>query len=138
MATSVRKESDMDADKVKFRGVGVAFTATAGTTTNGDHKFTEGRLVDGVQIIVKDHAFGDSLKLQIVDVDNMLGYGAGVVLDEFASNWYVATDQQSQGIVRLPYSAEVIANLYVRIVYNSTGATNVSVRVNLFAHKYLC
>lgn len=137
MATSVRKESDMDADKVKFRGIGMSFTATAGATTNGDLKMNEGRLLDGVHLILNGHAFGDSAKLQVVDVDNVLGYGAGTVLDQFADSWFFASDKQDQGHLRLPYSAEIIANLYVRIVYTSTGATNVSVQCNLFAHKYL-
>lgn len=137
MATAIRKESDMDADKVKFRGVGKSFTATASATTNGDFVVSEARLIDGIQVVLKDHAFGDSIALYVVDVDNMLGYGAGAVLDSFATNWYVAADTQSQGVVRLPYGAEVVAGLYVRLAYTSVGGTNVSVNFNLFAHKYL-
>lgn len=136
MTTSVRKVSDMDADKVKFRGKGISFTANAGTETKHDYKLTEARLIDGTRLILKDHVFGDYVKFQVVDVDNILGYGANTVLDEFADTWYVAADKQDQGETRLPYSAEVIANLYIRIVYQSTGATNVSVQCNLFAHKY--
>lgn len=137
MTTAIRKSSDMDADKVKFRGVGISGTATAGTTTNIDHKLTEARLLDGVKLILKDQAFGDSVRFQVVDVDNILGYGAGLVLDEFGSSWYVSSDSQDQGAINLPYSAEVIANLYVRIIYNSTGGSNVSVKANLWLHKYM-
>jgi hypothetical protein len=136
MATSVRKVSDMDADKVKFRGKGIAFTATAGASTSYDYKLTEGRLIDGTRLILKNHVFGDSVKFQVVDVDNILGYGAGVVLDEFADSWFVVEDRQDQHETRLPYSAEVIANLYLRIIYASVGGTNVLVQCNLFAHKY--
>jgi hypothetical protein len=137
MATSIRKEADMDADKVKFRGIGINFTATAGTTTNYDHKITEARLISGTCLMVKNQAWADSVKFQVVDVDNILGYGAGVVLDEFATNWCIITDTENQGNVILPYSAEVIANLYIRFIYNSTGGTNVDVKVNLWAHKYM-
>lgn len=136
MATSVRSIEDMTADKVKFRGVGISFTATAGTSTAYDYKILEGRLLDGTQIIVKNQAFGDSIDFKVVDVDNIIGYGAGVVLDTFATGWFIAEDQNDQGQIRLPYSAEVIAGLYVRVIYYSVGATNVSVQVNLFAHKY--
>lgn len=137
MSTAIRKQSDMDADKVKFRGKGIAGTAIAGTTTNIDYKLTEARLLDGVKMILKDQAFGDSVKFQVVDVDNILGYGAGTVLDEFGNSWYVSADTQDQGAINLPYSAEISANLYIRIVYNSTGATNVSVQANLWLHKYM-
>ncbi len=137
MATSVRKEADMNADSVKFRGKGISFTATAGTTTSYDYKITEGRLINGTQLIVKDSTFGDSVKFQVVDVDNIFGYGAGIVLDEFATDWNIAADQQGQGATLLPYSAEIVAGLYLRFVYTSTGATNVSVACNLFLHKYL-
>lgn len=137
MATSVRSLFDMTADKVKFRGKGVAGTATAGTSTNIDHKLTEARLIDGVKLILKDQAFGDSVKFQVVDVDNILGYGAGMVLDEFGTDWFVSADSQDQGAINLPYSAEVAAGLWLRIVYNSTGATNVSVQANLWLHKYM-
>ena len=137
MATCVRKVSDMTADKVKFRGKGIAFTATAGTTTSYDFKLTAARLIDGTRLFLKDHAFGDSVKFQVVDVDNILGYGANTVLDEFATDWYVASDKQDQGATRLPYSAEIIANLYIRLVYNSVGGTNVLVKCNLFLHEYL-
>jgi hypothetical protein len=136
MATSVRSAADMTADKVKFRGVGIAFTGTSGVSTTYNYQVTEARLIDGVQILVKDHAFGDSIDFKVVDVDNVVGYGAGVVLDTFATGWYVASDAQDQGQIRLPYSAEVIAGLYLRIIYNSVGATNVDVKINLFAHKY--
>lgn len=137
MATSVRKVSDMDADKVKFRGKGISFTATAGQSTSYDYKLTEARLIDGTRLILKDHAFGDYVNFQVVDVDNILGYGAGTVLDEFSDHWYVSPDTMDQREVRLPYSAEILVNLYIRIIYTSVGNTNVSVLCNLFAHKYI-
>ncbi len=137
MATSVRSIFDMNADKVRFRGVGISFTATAGTATSYDYLISEGRIIDGTQIILKDHAFGDHVAFKIVDVDNMFGYGAGVVLETFGDTWYVASDKQDQGHIRMPYSAEIIAGLYIRVVYTSVGATNVGVKLNLFVHKYL-
>lgn len=137
MATSVRRSADMSADNVKFRGTSLSFTAVAGTSTNGQHKITEGRLFDGIGLLVKDAAWGDSIRLQVVDVDNVLGYGAGVVLDEFATTWLVNPQAYDQGQWRLEYSAEVPANFYIRLIYNSVGATDVGVGVNMFLHKYL-
>jgi hypothetical protein len=136
MATSVRSIFDMNADKVKFRGVGLAFTAAAGVSTTFDYKLTSARVIDGTQVIAKDHVFGDNIDFQVVDVDNILGYGAGTVLDNFGASWYLAADKQDQGHIRMPYSAELIANLYIRVVYHSVGGTNVSVKLNLFVHAY--
>ncbi len=137
MSTSVRSTLEMTADKVKFRGEGISFTATAGVATTYDRIVAEARLLDGIQLILKDQAFGDSVDFKIVDVDNTLGYGAGVVLDTFSTGWRVVADTQDQGQIRLPYAAEVLAGLYVRIVYHSVGGTNVSIMANLFAHKYI-
>lgn len=136
MPTKIRSIFQMDADICRFRGKGVAFTATAGTTTDCDYKLTEARLIDGTQIIVKDHAFGDHVAFQVVDVDNLLGYGAGTVLDSFGTEWYLCSDKQDQGLIRMPYSAELVAGLYIRLKYTSVGATNVSVKLNLFVHSY--
>lgn len=135
MATSVRSIFDMSADKVKFRGVGVAFTASPGTTTTNDYKLTSARLIDGIQFLAKDHIFGDSVSVSVVDVDNVIGYGPGVVLDTFATGWFLS-ESQDQGQIRLPYSAEVISGLYLRVVYVSVGASSVQVKYNLFAHLY--
>lgn len=137
MATSVRSLSQMNADTVEFRGVGVAFTAAAGTATAHDYKVAEARLIDGIQMLVQGQAFGDSVSIAVVDVDNVLGYGAGLILDTFASSWYLCSDRQLQMEVRLPYSAEVLVNLYVRVTYNSVGASTVQFKYNLFAHKYM-
>ncbi len=137
MATTVRRSSDMSADNVKFRGTSLSFTAVAGAATNGDHKLTDGRLFDGLGLLVKDAAWGDSVRLQVVDVDNILGYGAGLVLDEFATTWLINPQAYDQGYWRLEYSAEIPANLYIRVIYNSVGGANVGVGANLFLHKYL-
>lgn len=125
-----------DSDGFRFRGKGISGTATKTASTNIDHKITEERYINGINVILKDQSFGDSLKFQIVDVDNIVGYGAGVVLDEFGTDWYVSDDTQTQGQIILPYPAKVISGLWIRIIYKSIGTTNdVSVLCNLFLHK---
>lgn len=136
MPTQVRRKMDMIADVCKFRGQGIAFTATAGTTTDYDYKFTAARLIEAPIVLAKDHAWGDYLRFQVVDVDNILGYGAGTVLDEFATTWYMDHTICTQRPVDLWYSAEIIAGLYIRVKYTSVGATNVEVKINLVNHAY--
>jgi hypothetical protein len=136
MATVVRRKQDMFADICKFRGQGIAFTATAGTTTDYDYKFTSARLIEAPIVMCKNHAWGDYLRFQVVDVDNIMGYGAGVVLDEFATTWYMDDSVQTQRPVDLWYSAEMISGLYIRVKYTSVGGTNVDVKINLCNHAY--
>lgn len=137
MPVDIRKVADADADKCHFKGFGISGTATAGTTTNIDYKLTEERLVYGGQAILKNHAFGDTIKFQVVDVDNILGLGAGTVLGEYMNGWYLADDTQVQPIVMVDFPTKIMANLYFRIAYNSTGATNVNVCVNIFCFKVI-
>jgi hypothetical protein len=120
----------------RFRGHGMAGTATKNTTSNIDFKILEERYLNGCMLILKNHVFGDKLKFQVVDVDNIVGYGAGTVLDEFGTDWYVSEDSQDQGMITIPYPAKIIAGLYIRIVYISVGTENdVQLKCNLFLHK---
>ena len=120
---------------LRFRGNGISGTAAAGSTTNIDHKLTADRYLNGCELLVNTATWGDYVKFQVVDVDNILGYGAGTVLDEFGSTWYVASDRQLQGIFKIEYPAKVLANLYIRLVYVSTGVAPVGVACNLFLHQ---
>ena len=137
VASAVRRVLDMDADKVRFRGKGTSGTAAAGATTSIDLHLTEERLLEGGQIILQGHVLGDHIAFEVVDVDNILGYGAGVVLDQYATNWYVDPSTNGQYVIRLEYVAFLLAGLYLRLKYTSTGAAAVSVYVNYFTHKPL-
>lgn len=130
-----RNRAFANSDGFRFRGLGISATATKNTTTNIDYLIPQDRYMNGVSIILKNQVFGDTASFQIVDKDNVLGYGAGTVLDEFATDWNMSEDSQDQGAVLLPYPAKVIAGLYIRIVYKSVGTENdVLVRANLFLH----
>lgn len=119
---------------VRFRGKGISGTAAPFTTSNVDYKVTEARYINGCHLILKNHVWDDSLKFQIVDVDNVLGYGAGAVLDEFGTTWKFADDKQDQGLFKIEYPAKILANLYIRIAYTSVGAVPVNIHCNLFLH----
>jgi hypothetical protein len=121
-------------DGYYFRGKGVAGSITAGTTGNLDYKLTSERWINGCHLILRNHAWDDSLLFQVVDVDNVLGYGAGAVLNEFASTWQITEDKQDQGIFKIEYPAKILNGLYIRIRYTSTGAANVGVKCNYFLH----
>jgi hypothetical protein len=132
----VRTRAFANPDNMKFRGTGISATCTKNTTTNVDYKLTENRYLNGIQIIVKDHVIGDKVQLKVIDIDNILGYGANTVLDQFGKDWFMVEDQQNQGIIQLAYAALVLLNLYIRVEYVSVGTvTDVTFKANLFLHK---
>jgi len=122
-------------DNLLFRGVGFSATATKTTSTDVEYEIVEERLINGVQLILNNHVVGDSADFKVVDKNNVLGYGAGVVLNVFGSGWLVSPSD-SQPMIVLPYPANLYAGLFIRIVYHSIGTVNdVFVGANLFLHK---
>jgi len=118
-----------------FRGTGVSCTATKNTTTNCDYKLTETRKINGLHLFLDNHCWSDTLKLQVVDVDGAY-YPAGTVLDEFGTDWHVDPAVCSQGKEIMSYPAQVLINLYLRIVYTSTCNVNdVKMNINYYLHK---
>jgi len=126
-------------DQFAFAGEG--FTATApknGSTTNLDFKVTAERYINGIQILCSNTGAGDYAAFQIVDKDNVLGYGANTVLQEFAKTWQIADSNQDQGILQLPFRGKIPANTYVRIKYTAANIPlggNVTVAANLLLHR---
>lgn len=74
---------------------------------------------------------GDYLDFSVVDIDDVLGQGAGTVVDQFAENIYVFPDHVS---IFKEHRADLIAGLYVRAHYNNTGANDVTFICNLLRY----
>ena len=116
---------------VEFQGVGKSTTVTAGDTQNLDLKVTSGdRLFNGGMLYTTNAVIGDWIKVQIVDVDNILGYGSDYVVKTFIQKYYVFPGHVMT--VKTPYAGKVLENLYIRMQYKSTGGTNVGLAVNYF------
>jgi hypothetical protein len=131
-----RNRAFANTDGLKFRGTGIKGTATKNTVTDFDYKMPEDRYINGTETFLQNQEWDDSIKLQVIDIDNILGYGANFVLDEFGKDWNIATDTERQGPYILPYPALVYKDLYVRMKYDATGITNdVKFKINLFLHK---
>ncbi len=118
----------------KFRGQGASGTVTAGTTGDIDYKLTENRKINAVHLMVKDGAWGDTVKFQVVDRDGVY-YPAGTLLDEFATDWNIDPSIIAQRQEKTEYPASLLTGMVVRVKYTSTGGTDVKVRVNLYLHK---
>lgn len=123
---------DLNADFQGFK-----FTATAGVTTTGDYKILNDSLIDGAVVLVKNSALGDKVTLQVIDIDNIIGYGANVVLGQYVTNWYINPDSTFQVDLKSAYPAKILAGLYLRVSYTSVGANNVDFLINYKLHKIL-
>ena len=120
----------------EVKAKGYIGTATAGTSTDIDFAVgAEDRYIDGVRILLSNHADGDTMDFKVVDVDNVLGYGAGVVLKQFGYTWNVDYENSDQGMNFYNFLAKINAGLYVRITYNSAGVSNVTVKANVRMFK---
>jgi hypothetical protein len=73
-------------------------------------------------------AVGDWCEFQIVDKDDLLGYGAGTVLKQYVFRRYIPDN-----VVRTIKSeapGEIPGGLYLRVVYHSVGTTNPKFLIN--------
>ena len=131
------KNEELTKRNLNFNGQGKqALGITAGECTNIDLKIIDDCLLTGASIIVKDSNFGDKYTAQIVDVEGIF-YPAGTVLLQFITNYGISSDIQDQGSLEVGYPAKIIGNLYIRVIYNSTGTINPSILINYHLHKVL-
>ena len=122
-------------DSVSIQPFGVLFPAAANSTTTYDYKLLDNYSLKGGVLFAKDASVGDSISVQVVDVDNIVGYGAGAVLTTYITNWYVIPNEQNV-VEDISISAPISAGLYFRFVYASTSAsTDAKVIVNFMAYK---
>ena len=133
----ITKASMFASDNVLFSGKGVLGTATAGISSNIDLVMTDDCFLTGGILRTNISVFGDYADMQVVDKDNVLGYGVNVVLNQFVTKWYMRSDSQEQFVTSLPYPSKIFSGLYLRLVYHSTGGINVSAVMNYELHKAL-
>jgi hypothetical protein len=116
---------------------GVTFTALAGQVTSHDLKIDDDHLIDGASIITQLSALGDKITCQVIDKDNIFGYGANTILGQYVTDWYMDPNSTKQLNYESQYPAKVYAGLYLRIIYTSVGLVNVNVITNYRLHKVL-
>jgi hypothetical protein len=106
---------------VNFQGQ--QFDPEKNTATNCDFKIVDDHLIDGGRIITTGVTLGDNIDAKVIDIDNVLGYGAGVVLKTFITAWplYPGSNVWDFGA---NYPAKIFDGLYIRIVYHSVAETS--------------
>lgn len=128
--TSVQKtQQHIGADSIALLEFGFNFTAPKNSTSDND-KLLPVKYLRGAGIECEDHEFGDSITVQIVDADNILGYGAGFVLNEFGNEVQIPVSGLFK-VLSESISNAIPTGVYIRMKYKSVGTTNdVKVRVN--------
>lgn len=123
-------------DRFSFFGKAFSFTAIKNISTTYDFLLDQAYALKGGSFYSEDSIPGDYIKCQIVDVDNVLGYGAGFVVAEYIDKWYVYALQQihinNEFVGVMP-----VSGLYFRVVYTSDASATVDSTVffNLFTYK---
>lgn len=131
----IKKTAELSPENSTFSLQGFSGAASANSTTNIDYLISTERWLTGGVLLVNNGNWGDSLHIQVIDKDNVLGYGSNVVLQQFITNFYVRPDSVFQEKLEVPYVSLLVAGLYVRIVYTNTSLFEVGVACNLYLHK---
>ena len=122
--------STLCAQQVQPNTIGIQATITAGQQQNVDTKIANDSLIRGIELLANGQAFGDTVTVQVVDVDGTY-FPPGTVLSTPVSNFNMISDQQKQASYEAVAPFKMIGGLYVRMVYNSTGEANVQLAANL-------
>jgi len=125
------------------KATGYAGTALAGAVTNFDCAIgPEDRYINGINLLLNSHAWGDTVDLQVIDKDGVLAgilYPPGtplpVMLNQFGTNWNIDDSHQDQGKEMFNYVARLYAGVYVRVIYRSVGLVNVDIKLNCYFHQ---
>ena len=105
--------------------VGARFTATAGATTPFDYELTVNlKLWSGTFWCNSDATIGDTISFSVVDVNGIVS-PPGTVIREYVDDIYVVPDERRS--LSSGQASDLVAGLFLRTTYVSTGATNVEI-----------
>lgn len=116
---------------------GVNFTAAAGIETINDFLIADDHLIDGAILTAIGSSLGDFVTCQVIDKNNVIGYGLNVVLGQYVTNWYMNPSLSRQIDFNSNYPAKIFGGLFLRIKYQSVGMAPVPITCNYFLHKIL-
>jgi hypothetical protein len=128
----------MNENNVEFKGQCLNGIATKNSDTNIDLLLEDDCFITGGNLIVNNSVFGDYCKMQVIDIDNILGNGANFVVAQFVDKWMIRSDSQYQMEIVEKYPVKLIAGLYIRCIYTSIGTEiDPEVVVNFYTHLAL-
>ena len=120
VVTAVAPYAYSDTDKARFHGELYAVPASA--SVGFDLLITEEIRLYGGHYWVQGAHPGDKMSFQVVDVDDVLGGGAGAVVTEYISGMPIPPWDHERDLDS-PTAALIQAGLYLRVLYESAGGT---------------
>lgn len=110
-------------------------TCPAGGEKSVLYQVTQKMYINGGRLVTDGNSvFGDWVEFQIVDHDNLLGYGVDTVLANWIPKWIVAWKTAAETI-QTPYAGSPPVGMYFRMTYHSVGVADVGFSVNYMIHK---
>jgi hypothetical protein len=106
---------------------GSSFTAVAGVSTPHDVHIDQTCKLFSGSFHVAGSTQGDTIEFEVVDVDGVLA-PAGTVLTQYVDSMFVVDDERRT--LASGQAANIVAGLYLRVVYHSTGQQNVTINLD--------
>jgi hypothetical protein len=128
----VRLSPFNDAGGFRFRGASFSDSIVLNQTKDIDYLLAQDRYINGGRLLIDNIGLNDKITFQVVDKDNVLGYGTNVILDEFIKDYFIPTSGNLE--VRLDYPAKILAGLYLRLKYTCTHVSGATIKCNLYLH----
>jgi len=119
-------------------GDAISSTASANTTTNIEYKvinqsgesetykYLKGGLLFGSNI-----AYGDYIEVEIVDIDNILGAGAGYVVKNYVIQRFIHPTCSFTNNIESTTPGKIPIGLYVRFKYTAVAGSTRMIFINL-------
>ena len=127
------REFDSDAKDIYRESIRCAVTAN--TTNNFDKKFTfQIYLYGGIYEIEGTPNAGDYFEMEVIDIDNVLGYGANTILSTFVVKEYINTELK-RNIVESEQGDLIPAGVYLRARYVSVSTSAPTLIVRYLMRK---
>jgi hypothetical protein len=96
--------------------------------TTHDEEVTSAIRLQGGYYWVRGATVGDRVSFSVVDVNNVLGLGAGFVVAEYVKRLPVAPWDNQQEIIA-PTAGNIPAGLFLRLTYENSGGASVNLGV---------
>ena len=115
-------------DGSRARFVGYLYAVPSSGVYSFDEQLATPIRLSGGVYWVTGATLTDTATLEVVDVDDVLGAGAGFVVAKYAANIPLAPWDHS-GDLTAPTAAELPAGLYLRLTVNHTGSDPMAIGV---------
>lgn len=106
---------------------GFELTCTANATSSHQQKLTTDIELTGGTAHVDTPHHGDKIQVKIVDVDNILGYGAGLVVGHIGRDIPAKMCEHTAVQIRSASALTVMAGLYLKVEYYNSHASEDSI-----------